>query len=272
MINPQDIILYQGITCDDNLLEQIKEIANHTKNTWQTNRMLNEIISDTTIGKVAEHTLKNHIKQHSNYFILDYDDFRKDNYKKHAPLDCIILQKDNNNLQNAINQINLDAANNPNGALSQNTKEYLKKLQIFTMEIKSTRITNRHKDEKLKISYEKILKDDFLTYPKFFRKIPNNVQVNGWEDYYRYCIDSNKIQPEINLILLKNIELENMYDYYARVYVEQININLFNVYIIGYIIKQNFINNSNIKRMPQYNKSEQALYIATKLKNGIKFK
>lgn len=63
-----------------------------------------------------------------------------------------------------------------------------------------------------------------------------------------------------------------MYDFYARVYVEQISSNLFDIHIIGYITKQNFIKNSVIKRMPQYGKSEQALYIATQIKNGIKFK
>lgn len=47
-----------------------------------------------------------------------------------------------------------------------------------------------------------------------------------------------------------------MYDFYARVYVEQISSNLFDIYIIGYITKQNFIKNSVIKRMPQYGKSE----------------
>ena len=42
--------------------------------------------------------------------------------------------------------------------------------------------------------------------------------------------------------------------------------------VIGYITKQNLIKDSVIKRMPQYGKSEQALYIATQIKNGIKFK
>ncbi len=37
---------------------------------------------------------------------------------------------------------------------------------------------------------------------------------------------------------------------------------------MGYITKQNFIKNSTIKRMPQHGKSEQALYIATVIKNG----
>lgn len=95
MIILQDIILYKNISCPNELLEQIKIIAEHTKNTWQSNRSLDEIIKDTTIGKIAEYTLKGHISKHSGYAILDYDDFRVDNYEKHAPLDCIIFEKQN---------------------------------------------------------------------------------------------------------------------------------------------------------------------------------
>lgn len=271
MIILQDIIAYKNISCPNELLEQIKIIAEHTKNTWQSNRSLDDIIKDTTIGKIAEYTLKEHISKHSGYAILDYDDFRVDNYEKHAPLDCIIFEKQNSDLQLAINAINVDATNNSNGAISNNTKEFLKNLKIYTMEIKSTRITNRHK-EKDTINYQAILNDDFLAYPKFYRKVPSGIEINNWHKYLDYCMNNNKIQPNTDLATLQEIELKNMYDFYARVYVEQISSNLFDIYIIGYITKQNLIKDSVIKRMPQYGKSEQALYIATQIKNGIKFK
>lgn len=48
MIISQDIILYKNISCPNELLEQIKIIAEHTKNTWQSNRPLDDIIKDTT--------------------------------------------------------------------------------------------------------------------------------------------------------------------------------------------------------------------------------
>lgn len=35
MITLQNIILYKNISCPSKLLEQIKIIATHTKNTWQ---------------------------------------------------------------------------------------------------------------------------------------------------------------------------------------------------------------------------------------------
>lgn len=271
MLAPQDIVAYKNISCPDELLKEIKIIANHTKNTWQTNRTLESIISDTKIGKIAEFTLKNHIKQYSNYDILDYDDFRVNNYEKHAHLDCIIFQKQNTQIDNAITQINLDTTNSLSGALSQNTKDLLRQSQIHTMEIKSTRITNRHKNNS-EISFDKIINDDFLAYPKFARKISSHIQINSWEQYHNFCIENHKISPNIDLITLKNIEFENMYDFYARIYVEQLDLNVFDIYLIGYITKQDFIEKSTIKRMPQYQKSEQSLYIATKLKNGVKFK
>ena len=185
-------------------------------------------------------------------------------------LDCIIFEKQNSDLQLAINAINVDATNNSNGAISNNTKEFLKNLKIYTMEIKSTRITNRHK-EKDTINYQAILNDDFLTYPKFYRKVPSEIEINNWDRYLDYCISNSRVQPDIDLTILQEIELNNMYDFYARVYVDQINDNLFDIHIMGYITKQDFIKNSVIKRMPQYGKSEQALYITTQIRNGTKF-
>lgn len=144
MITSQDIILYKNIFCPADLLERIKIIATNTQNTWQQNRALDDIIKDTIIGKIAKYSLKKHIFAHSAFIILDYDDFRVDNYKKHALFDCIICDKQNTNLQLAIEAINIDAINNKNGAMNSATKILLKNFDIFTIEIKSTRITNRY--------------------------------------------------------------------------------------------------------------------------------
>lgn len=271
MITPEEIILYKNVSCSAKLLGQIKKIAIHTQNTWQQNRIIDDIIKDTTIGKIAECTLKQHMSNHPIFDILDYDDFRIDNYKKHAPLDCIIFNKQNRNLQVAIDAIKTDAINNRNGTMSNDTKKFLKENNIFTMEIKSTRITDRHKKNGI-LDFQTILNDDFLAYPKFYRKIPNDIQVDSWDQYRNFCIGNKRIDSSVTLDKLKCIEFENMYDYYARVYVEQINNNSFDIYIIGHISKQNFIKNSVIKHMPQYNKSEQALYIAIAIKNGLGFK
>lgn len=271
MITSQNIILYKNVFCPADLLESIKIIATNTQNTWQQNRVLDDIIKDTTIGKIAEYTLKKHISTHSAFMIFDYDDFRVDNYKKHAPLDCVICDKQNTNLQLAMEAINTDVTNNKNGAMNSATKMLLKNFNIFTMEIKSTRITNRHKKNGV-LNFQAILNDDFLAYPKFYRKISSNIYINSWEHYLDFCINNNQIDVNVTLEALKKIEFDNMYDYYARVYVEQMDNNLFDIYLIGRISKQNFIKNSVIKRMPQHKKSEQALYIATTIKHGLGFK
>ena len=112
----------------------------------------------------------------------------------------------------------------------------------------------------------------FQHIQKFYRKVPSGIEINNWQQYLNYCISNNRIQFNTNLITLQEIELKNIYDFYARVYVEQTDSNLFNIHIMGYITKQNFIKNSTIKRMPQHGKSEQALYIATVIKNGTGFR
>jgi len=53
---------------------------------------------------------------------------------------------------------------------------------------------------------------------------------------------------------------------YIRIY---INEKEQKAYIIGCISNKTFIQNAIIKKMSQRNKSEQALYIATSLKNGV---
>lgn len=272
MIRPNDVIKYQNISCTSALINQINFIAQNTKNTWQQKRLLREIQKDTTIGKIAEHTLKDHIEKHSDYLILDYDDFRIDNYKKHAPIDSLIYVKDNALIQLAIKKINNDVVNSPVGALSKSTKRFLIDSKIYTLEIKSTRIRNRHCDSTGSISLEKVITDDFLTYPKFFRSVPESISINNWQQYRKYCIAKQKICESITLEMLQNIELENMYDYYARVYVNELGNDKFDVFIIGYIGKETFIKKSVVKRMQQNGKSERAIYIATSLKNGTPFK
>jgi hypothetical protein len=53
---------------------------------------------------------------------------------------------------------------------------------------------------------------------------------------------------------------------YIRVYIDELHKK---AYIIGMISANSFIDNLVIKHMPQYNKSESALYLATKIRNGV---
>ncbi|EGK8008148.1 hypothetical protein IO405_000530 [Campylobacter lari] len=270
MIDSSHIYICNNIQLPKNMLDIVDIIANHTCNTWQSNRPLEVIKKDTMIGKVAEFCLTNLIDEKSLYQIIDYDVFRTDNYNKHAPLDFLIFHKDNEYINEAIGMINNDVINNRFGVLEQETKDFLKKNKIYTLEIKSTRVTNRHKTNNV-IDKEKILNDDFLAYPCFYRKVNSNILINSWEDYLKLCIENNKISTNTTLEQLQSIELKNMYDFYARVYVEELEYNRYNVFVIGYTDSVNFIQKSTIKRMTQFGKSEQALYIAMGLKNGKGF-
>lgn len=272
MIEIKDIIKYSNCFCDKELLNLIEKIYINTQNSWQKNRSLEEIKKDTMVGKISEYILKKHIENNSDKFVLDYDNFRIDNFKKAAPLDCIFYKKDNNNIFKAIDKINNDVKNNNFGKISQDTKIFLKENEINTLEIKTTRITLRHYDNNGNINFNTILNDDFLAYPKYKRTLYKNLIINNWNDYLNLLNSINIFSKSLNVTELKEIEKENMTDFYARVYVKELEFNKFDIYLIGYISKNNLIEMGNIKRMPKFNKSENALYIAAPLKMGNGFK
>lgn len=78
----------------------------------------------------------------------------------------------------------------------------------------------------------------------------------------------------------KLIELEKAHlkDFYIRIYVDKIqkvNDNEIKTtcFIVSAITNKNFIkNNLNIKKMPQKNKSENAIYLFTPLSQGTRLK
>lgn len=132
-------------------------------------------------------------------------------------------------------------------------------LGIKIVEIKSTRVTQRHKNYRGDIVFEKILMDDFLTYPKYLR---NSEDITTKEKYYSYCKMKNSNYD------LKE-ELSNMSDIYIRVYMDD---NQKKGFIIGYIDKYTFFNNMQLKKMEKFRKSERALYWAVNLKKGFPIK
>ena len=105
MIKTENISLYKNVSYPEELKAKIEEIVKNTCNSWQVNRSYEEKMEDTMVGKIAEYVLKDHIKTYSNYCILDYDDFREDDFKIHAPLDCIIFEKENDKIKDKTNYI-----------------------------------------------------------------------------------------------------------------------------------------------------------------------
>lgn len=233
-----------GLNLDNN-----EVIIENTKNTWQPNRTKEGKKNDSNLGKMAEKAVENYLnKNNDNYYYLSYDSFRNDDFKKHAPFDGLYISKDTTKekINGFISLINNEVKK---GNIKQNYifKSEMIKEKIFTVEVKSTRITGRHK-RKENPSEELIKKDDFLIYPEHKRK---SSIIQCTKDYIDYCTLTKKIE---NYSLIPDINI--------RVYIDE---PLKKAFIIGYITKTTFVKNMEIKKMPQKGKSEDAIYWAVNL-------
>ncbi len=242
-------------------------ISDNTVNTWQEDRSPEEKKADTEVGKKAEYAVELYIRDNlNNIEYIAYDNFRTNNFKKHAPFDGLLFDKkiDRNVVENLKKKINDEITKNKYGKISDSLKQELFKNEIYITEIKSTRITERLLSNS-KIDLNKILQDDFLTYPKFLR---SHESINSINEYIKYCIDKKYLQCYENencFEKIKTIEFKNMQHIYIRVYIDIKNND---AYIIGFIESEQFISKLAIKRMKKINKSEYALYFYYPLKDG----
>ena len=251
--------------------DKIHIISSNTQNTWQKTRDFKEKVINTKQGKFAEFLVGSLFKMSKSLKYIDYDSFRKDNYKKNAPFDGLLCLNSNPkilSIDKLIELINENVKSSPNGKLNEYTKSIISSFGIKTLEIKSTKVNERKKlnsfgDERVIIL--NILKDDFLTYPYFIRE-------GFFMDYFEYCrfVSKNKFQydksdkEDIDTIRdITKIEFEQMSDIYVRVYIDDPSNSAF---IVGYIHKSNFFSPyPNIKKMVQFKKSEDAIYFSTPL-------
>ena len=74
--------VYKNIDSFMDLNEKI--ISSNTVNTWQKDRSMLDIGRDTNLGKIAENIISNYINYETSLNYLSYDEFRQNNYKKHA--------------------------------------------------------------------------------------------------------------------------------------------------------------------------------------------
>jgi hypothetical protein len=270
MINSSDIIIIENINDYAKAGKKIETIIENTVNTWQETRTKISKESDTKLGKLAEDIFQAYVKQNIKHITyLSYDDIRTNNFKKHAPFDGLLFNNENiniDNLREIIKEINSEITANKWGKISDKLKLKCLKQHIFITEIKSTRITDRHKNNGA-VSLEALLKDDFLEYPKYLRKDSFN-SINNYEDYIEFCKKYRNFNCKSGNCLddIKKEELLNMRHLYIRIYIDEKELV---AYIIGCISNRTFIKNSKIKKMPQRGKSEFALYLATSLKNGV---
>lgn len=250
----------------------VKLLSKNTQNTWQKDRKNNEKRADTNIGKLAENIFEQYLeKQIRSLRFFSYDSFRKDNFRKHAPFDGIILRNnyDKNIVRTYARKIISEIENNKYGIISDKLKIDLEKNEIFTVEIKSTRVSQRLRENtssEEQIAENIINNDDFLDYPKYLRN-DNDNKINSLQDYIEFCKKHRNLICETNNCenSIRTIEKNNMKYFYVRVYIDEIHKT---AYIIGYIDKVFFSDNFFIKHMSKKGKSEKAIYLTNPLKNA----
>lgn len=283
MIKPEDIIAIDiSLTSDE--IESCIKIADKTQNTWQNNRDRDEKLYDTIMGKLAEKALKQYLNSlgcfqscFNNKSICGtelfafYDDFRTDDFQYHNNID-FIFSKNTGLLFYAIKRVREQSSveNSSNYfRLDDELKTKMNNNDVFICEIKSTRITDRHRDEKGSTSPNLILNDDFLEYPKHCRK---SKEITNIMDYIEF-VNKNNFNKYKTIEDLLNDEMKSSSDIYFRVYIEtfeKIEPYFSKAYIVGLIEKHDFFKKENItlKKMQKKGKSEYPIYFSVNLRSG----
>lgn len=250
----------------------VDTIAQNTENTWQQGRGEAEIRRDTFQGKLAEEVVETYLKSVRHLCYISYDEFRKDGKRKHAPFDGLLYDSESG-LQEAIKLVCRDVQLSSHGALSPEARETIRQLGCRTIEIKSTQIDSKRKQAADFHNYsssadvarliEVILRDDFLTYPHYCR----SGEISNLE---AYCQFVHKQDPCFSNLagekLLDDIiahEKKYQCDVFIRVYTDEDHLRAF---IMGFLTREKFFDrNILVKKMPQPNKSEKAVYFAKNL-------
>ena len=250
---------------------EVKDISEHTYNTWQKNRSTAEKVSDTRIGKFAEDAVMTAFKHFNVMNYHSYDKFRTDNYELHAPFDGIFIT--NNNVKEDIFNVVNNKVKEEGCNLSIKTKNFLRDSGAFTCEIKSTRLADKYKQRANFLSYydeeslnrliNNLLTLDYLNYPHFTRY--------GDMTYEQYCYfvrskyNLNISDNELNSYI-REIELGFSSDIYIRVFVDEI---CKKVLIMGWIDRFTFLTPPETRKLVLPGKSELPLYFVMSLKKGF---
>jgi hypothetical protein len=256
---------------------EVQTISQNTSNTWQTDREQGEIVSNTVQGKVVEDMFDdyiNHLQKESTITYVSYDNFRKDNYRKHAPIDGLLFQEGNSYIEAAKEGITKDVFTSEFGKLSPTTRTALREWSIFTVEIKSSQIPN-HVYSSLsnfnKLSTQERLinelrKLDFFVYPTYTRN--KGSRIHNFEEYVNY-IESEQIYAkgwarEKLVAHLLEVERNNSANICTRIFVDYLSTDSFIGYFLGYALGRDFFDNPTIMNMPG-KKSGNAVYFSHKI-------
>ena len=257
--------------------KETNTIASHTHQTWQKNRSFEETVADTSQGKLAEAVVEKYFKNFLKDFVyISYDELRNDNFKFHAPFDAILIK------QEMIQGLNVEIIKNRlsekinthrqvDGNITCGVRKLLRKCDIRTVEIKSTKISQKRKNLSDIERINAIKEDDYFLYPHFLRT--NDNDVTNFEKYVDYVYEkhsdeiTNFNKSKTNEDNLLNIEFLNSSDIVIRIYTESLpDHNKF--YLMGYMKNTEILSNKNIKQFFKKGKSENTIYFAKPIENG----
>lgn len=262
IIRKGDVIVFKNVNFEKlRNRRKVEMISKHTRETWQPGRGNEERQRDTEQGKIAERCVECYLNNILKITYQSYDSFRGDKFIKHAPFDGLLFKEYNKYLLKwAIELVNKEVEKSSTGSASPELRDKLIKKGVYTVEIKSTKVTERLKrNNNIEAIIEAIKNnDDYLTYPHYCRSSTSIKDVN---DYIKY---SKQYDKTLTLANLKEKELPWMEYFYIRVYIdyeERV------VYLIGFITKDMFfINIPQVKKMFKLGKSERAIYFAKNIR------
>jgi hypothetical protein len=261
-------------------MSEINRIAKYTVNTWQGNRDIQETLDNTVQGKMAEYVLEKYLERETNIRYISYDMFRRDGYKKHAPFDGLLysIKTSADILTDLIEGIVIEVSDSDTGQITEQMRERLEEYKVFTVEIKSSQLRQRDyegvehvKFPRYETDYKKIVSNirrwDFFVYPHYTRKSDS---ISSFYEYAEFVRKRKEFLNQGNQSYLRQLiltEYRNASDIYTRLYFDyQTN----EIFIPGYIIKEDFFKNPKIGKMPG-GKSGMALYYMKSISDGSSF-
>ena len=281
-INDNTIIVFKKLSELEYAFQNIAaiNIAKHTHNTWQKNRPYEEILSNTVQGKIIEEMVEDFIhSSNKGISYISYDDFRKDDFKKHAPIDGLLFRKGNSQVDYCITKIIEDVQENQYGKITEETRDFLRNHKVFTVEIKSSRIPDkdypiRSNDfnswETQKEIISNLRNRDFFVYPKYTRN--SGKTIHSFEQYSSFVMDNILIYNDMSrddfINFLLNEELKDKCYIYTRIFVDNTHTDSLIAYMLGYTLRECFFHEPKIINMPRPGKSEDALYYAYPISKG----
>ncbi len=299
-LSPPNLLMFAKRQQLNGIEQNLNTLVEYTANTWQQNRQSAEVSKNTLQGKIVESffvdfiNLYNHNNhkqnnkrqdkhQYQQLVYLSYDDIRTDAYKKHAPFDGLLFQKDNPYIDQVIAQITADIQQGGKwGKISQQTRQLCRQHRIYSIEIKSSKIPKRALPKAVsnpqKVAYQRQLIDnlrrlDVFKYPNFNRNSASKIyHAKGYFDWVRNNIHAMQDKSDKEIIYQ---EIANSSDIYTRIFIDDKQQDaegnaLFLAYMLGYVFVDEFYDDLHIMSFPSV-KSKHALYATYPIANSHNF-